>query len=212
MLFTPTVVLGLRGMERVLDAVPTPIPTAAPAGATGRRSLGALLPVVLPVLLVAPALAVQAPAFVDQLREFKKLVSHEPYAVPEFAFYHGSFVDRYQQRASQDYRTFLPLVQFLREPGSLPGPIYVFGNPLITLLSGREDIMPIHGWSWEVFPEPLWQELPSDLEHYRPVYVFFQEQAADLVGRRSPETMAVIARHYVIDHDTPLGRWYRLVG
>ena len=75
---------------------------------------------------------------------------------------------RYQRQVSRDYATTLDEVAFLGEPGSLPGRIYVFGDPLYHLLSGRGQAIPLNGWFMEVLHDAQWAQVTAQLVAARP--------------------------------------------
>lgn len=197
LLFTPTAVLCVRGIDVVMHRAQTFLGQD--------RSTRALA-----LLLVTPALLAAVPPAAEELRQASRMWSHEPYYETEYAFYHGDSIDRYHQRKSEEYRAILPIAQFLRQPDSLPGPIYIIGNPLIYLFSGRQQALPVHGWSWQMMTTQQWQELPKEIERFRPVYVFVDTMFLPVIEQRNPAVLETILSMYAVDHETPMGIWYRL--
>jgi hypothetical protein len=115
---------------------------------------------------------------------------------------------RYQQAVSGEYATVLSEVAFLREPGSLPGRIYVFGNPLYYYLSGRRQAIPLNGWFMEMAPSALWQQVAAQMEEVRPPYIFVAKIEAELIKKHSPKLTTLLHTAYLPLRGSQAGRWY----
>jgi len=145
-------------------------------------------------LLLSPALGLLA----------RKAV---PLAQERFAWSQESRL-RYQRAVSGAYTTVLSEVAFLREPGSLPGRIYVFGDPLYYFLSGRGQAIPLNGWFMEMAPSAQWQQVAARIEEVRPPYIFVARIEAELVRTRSPELTALLDTAYLPLRGSQAGLWY----
>jgi len=198
LLFVPTVVLVVRGVDVALVILRQRLPTHPKL----------LMPAA--VLLVFPPLASMLPAAAQEAKLAIRMVAHPDYLPTEQDFHRGDRVDLYRQRMSEDYRLYMPMTEFLRRPDSLPGPIYVFGNALIYLFAGRTQALPEQGCCWDLFVSPQWEMLPRRLEQFRPIYVFVDPPMLDMIPVRSPAAWAVLEGDYVVERDEPTGRWYRL--
>jgi hypothetical protein len=199
LLFVPTAALAVRGIDLALAYVDDAL-------AERRRAVA----VAVLLLVGLPLAAAVAPA----AREARELVKSYKWATPqaggEEGFYAGGWIALYQQRESPDYRRNMPMAQFLRDPSSLPGPIYVIGNPLIYLFSGRRQALPVNGWSLDWCVDALWQRLPRDIQTHRPVYIFIDEMFRSTLAERNPQVLETIGRLYTTQSVEPFGRWYRL--
>ena len=77
----------------------------------------------------------------------------------------------YRHAVGRDYGWIREHLLSLRNPAG-GEPIYVFGDPLIYLVTERRQAIPINGWSWEAYPSELWKLLPEMLAAARPAYLF----------------------------------------
>ena len=114
---------------------------------------------------------------------------------------------RFQKDVSKGYVTVLRDVGFLREPGSLPGRIYVFGDPLYHFLSGRGQAIPLNGWFMEVALAGQWRQIAMQLDAARPPYIFVATAEADLVGHSS-EVTSLLRTAYRPFRESQAGSWY----
>jgi hypothetical protein len=94
---------------------------------------------------------------------------------------------------SGDNPRALALTEFLRRPGSEPGPIYVFDNPLLYVVSGRRPAVPALS-PWFTPTTELWHGLVLDLEAAEPAYILVSEEALDLVVGYDPSLADDVAR------------------
>lgn len=115
---------------------------------------------------------------------------------------------RYRESLNSSYASASRAVAFLAEAGSLPGPIFVFGNPLHYVLAGRSQAIPLNGWFMEVAPAAQWREIARQLAEARPAYVFVAPTEAGLIQRHSPELTALLASSYRQGHRSADGTWY----
>ena len=104
--------------------------------------------------------------------------------------------------------TVLSEVAFLREPGNLPGRIYVFGNPLYYFLSGRGQAIPLNGWFMELMLTDQWQQVERQLEEVLPPYIFVARDEADLITKRSPQLAHLLRTAYMPLRASQAGSWY----
>lgn len=188
LLFVPVGVLAVRGVDLALSRF-------APLVTARRRSTALLC-----LLLVAPAVAYELVPWGANLRRAATVMIAG-----------GSFGEPYQRSEPgyPDYDQLWQETRFLFEPDARPGPIYVFGNPLAVLLSGRRQAIPIHGWMWEIMPEPMWQALPGQLAAAHPAYIFIDSFYQRVVAERSPEMMEFLASQYRLAHSSAVGVWYQ---
>lgn len=157
---------------------------------------GALRPGTLAALIVVTATAATA---LPTVRRAGQLAWHARTGALDVA--------SYRRGQSDEYGTIADSVALLPADGRRP--IYVFGNPLYYLLSGREQAIVVHGWAWGLMPKRMWRELPAMLEAARPGRIFFTVADEKLVRYHAPEILALIERDYVREREDGLGTWYR---
>jgi hypothetical protein len=118
-------------------------------------------------------------------------------------------VREYQIQVNRYYRRIWWETRFLADADAFPGPIYVFGNPIYLLLSGRDQALPIHGWGWEFFLQSQWEALPSQLAGASPPYLYVSTFYKKVIAERSPAVKAWIEEFYVPIKTNARGTWYR---
>jgi hypothetical protein len=116
----------------------------------------------------------------------------------------------YQRRFSPDYDQIWRNTRFLLGRDALPGPIYVFGNPLYFQFAGRDQAIATHGWAWEFLLQSQWSELPTQLSRAVPSYIFVSPYYDQLLRTRSARTLAWIRSKYAILFSDSAGTWYIL--
>lgn len=119
----------------------------------------------------------------------------------------------YQSVVSQDYQmsdyqTALAEVAFLSAPSSLPGKIFVGGNPVYYYLSGREPAVAANGWMLELFLPEQWEQLTGQLAQARPPYIFIAAEYPVLISERSPATARFLEEQYRVLRQSRAGVWY----
>ena len=117
---------------------------------------------------------------------------------------------QYQRSSSSAYLEALAEVRFLSEPGSLPGDIYVFGDPIYYLLSGRNQAIALNGWGPELWLPSQSMRLTEQLSQTCPPYIF--NAMGNLVSERSPGTARFIDENYHALRRSNQGIWYVLKG
>lgn len=115
---------------------------------------------------------------------------------------------QYQGEISGLYKTTLSEVEFLSKPDSLPGGIFVGGNPVYYYLSGRDPAVASNGWALELFLPKQWKLLTEQLAQARPAYIFVASDYLDLMTERSPQTSRFIDENYRVLRRGNAGVWY----
>ena len=122
---------------------------------------------------------------------------------------------RFQNRLSKGggYPKIRAEAAFLSEPGSLPGPIFVVGNPLYYWLSGRDQAVARNGASFiEYATAEDWSELTESLEQARPNYIFIQRDYDRMFASQAVKCgsfLGLLARDYRPGRRTAAGTWYQ---
>jgi hypothetical protein len=97
--------------------------------------------------------------------------------------------------------------RWLAEKRVAPGPIYVWGSPLIYLYSGRSQASPIQGWNLSLMAPSLYDRLYADLEQRPPAAVFVERGSKEAALRQDTAVAALLAR-YTRAAELASGTWY----
>lgn len=173
--------------------------TAALAGrvwTTGRRGFAWLA-----LCGVAAYIAVPLPqAGIDTAR---RIFGERPYASP-------TALERYRAASSVEYAQAERDAAFLKHANNDARDIYVFGNPLIYVLTGRGQALGINGWALHLYTPKVWERLNVQLLAAAPPYVFvLQGYDKGLIPDRSPRTAALLVTNYAAIQATSDGTWFR---
>ena len=99
-------------------------------------------------------------------------------------------------------------VRFLNEPGALPGPIYVLGNPMIYEFSGRPAPHPLIGTAWKFYLPAQLDDVLAALDRQKVPYVYLGPYDRRVLRLR-PKLVRYLKDRYVLDHAESGGRWLR---
>jgi hypothetical protein len=110
-----------------------------------------------------------------------------------------------------DYALFARNVRFLRDPASLPGPIYVFSNPLFYYLSARRPETAFPGSWYDNYDGRIWGMLGQQLAQRLPAYVFVDNENTSLVADHAI-IAPLLRRCYREHHEDSRGMWYERAG
>lgn len=102
----------------------------------------------------------------------------------------------YQIGVSTDYARLARQTAILGASDALQGPIYVLGDPILYRLTKRDQAIPTSGWSWDRFPESMWARLVPELVAAKPVYIFIEPNAYELIHQRCPQAETFILQNY----------------
>ena len=108
-----------------------------------------------------------------------------------------SAIERYRNAVGRDYGWIREHLLAFRDPAG-GEPIYVFGDPLVYLVTERRQAIPVNGWSWEAYPSEMWEVLPEMLAAARPAYLFVDNLDEELIGENSRPTRQFIDTDYVL--------------
>jgi hypothetical protein len=188
LLFLPVAVLAVRGIDLLLLRLR--------AAGVGNG------------LLHAASLLLVLPAFANTLQE---AAINVPAFTQAFVARDGGGTEGYRRAVSGVYAEIADRVAAVRDEVP-PGPVYVFGNPLVYLLLGRTQAIPTQGWGWEWAISEQWQRLAPDLQAAAPPVIYLSHFYRPFVERRSPATMALLAETYQVLREDAAGTWYRRRG
>jgi hypothetical protein len=157
---------------------------------------GWLIQILVAVLAVSVGLTAIAPA--DKVRA---LAEHDlALTVRAREEYRWSWSDAYRA-ADED-------LDVLRSSRVLPGPIYVFGDPVLLLRAHRPQAVPILGWGPEFLDGRAWRELEADLRATEPSYIVVDDYVGSIIIRRYPTILEWIEASYAIAFVGASGTWY----
>ncbi len=130
--------------------------------------------------------------------------------VRERPFASSAALERYRVASSTEYAGAVVDAELPLRVGSDPGPIYVFGNPLIYVLANRPQAIAMTSWASYLHPPSIWARLDNELSAARPIYIFvLEDRGVDISSARSPNISLTLARDYVEAARTVDGTWYR---
>ena len=115
---------------------------------------------------------------------------------------------KYQTVFRKDYTLLRSEVDFLSQPGSLSGEIFVAGDPSIYYLSGRTQATSLNAWSLELFLSEQWPQLLEELDLSKPPYIFISNNYQTLIKKEFPKILELIEKRYHILSKTTDGIWY----
>ncbi len=115
---------------------------------------------------------------------------------------------RRQYQSKLLYGGALSEVAFLSEPQSLPGDIYVFGDPRYYFLSSRRQAIAINGLYPPTLLPELWMQIFQELKQAHPPYIFISKDWKDLVSERSPQLASFLQENYRVLRLSESGTWY----
>ncbi|MBD2519041.1 glycosyltransferase family 39 protein [Nostoc sp. FACHB-973] len=115
---------------------------------------------------------------------------------------------KYQTVFREDYTSLRSEVKFLSQAGSLPGEIFVAGDPSIYYLSGRTQATSLNAWSLELFVSDQWPQLLQELDLSKPPYIFISDDYQTLIKEEFPKILELIEKKYHILSKGNDGIWY----
>ncbi len=186
-LFTPAGILGVRGCA------------AIPARLLVRAQLSRLQAHALTLLLLF------APCTTLAVSTGQKISAY----IEVILFKNGDG-DDLRRFVNRRYAEIEHSVRFLKQDTARPGRIYVFGDPLYYLLSGRDPALPIMGWPWEYFLDSQWVHLPRQLAHMRPPYIYVDRENRRHMELRGGGVLDFLLRDYVPFSNDTRGTWYQI--
>jgi len=115
----------------------------------------------------------------------------------------------FKRFVSGSYADIAHSVRFLSSDTARPGKIYVFGNPLYYMLSGRDPALPIIGWPWQYFLDAQWVYIPKQLAHAKPPYIYVDRENDKLMKLRGGGVRDYLLENYAPFTTDRKGTWYQ---
>jgi hypothetical protein len=133
--------------------------------------------------------------FVPEAGRFKRVVEH-----PVGVFRDGPTQVEYQALQQSDYGHLQAWLAPISGTDALPGPIIVFGNPVVQWASGRLQSGSIPGFNTVMLSDYYWQIFIREMRADPPTYVYFgfvrNGDMRQLVRDRAPQVDALLNSQY----------------
>jgi hypothetical protein len=91
-----------------------------------------------------------------------------------------------------------------------PATLYVMGDPLVYVVLGKVQAVPVHGWALEFFSPLSWERLTQELTSELPEAILLMPYYAELVDRKAPAIRDLLNDRYDLGSRTSFGDWYVL--
>jgi hypothetical protein len=117
---------------------------------------------------------------------------------------------QYQTFFRPKYPSLRSEANFISQPGSLVGDIYVAGDPSIYYFSGRTQATILRGWALEYFLSEQWSALIKQLELSKPPYIFIDYEPQAIIKDKFPNLLEFVEQKYQILSQKNDGIWYIL--
>jgi hypothetical protein len=160
------------------------------------RAREAMLCVLPAALAVSVGLAAIFPA-----RKLRSLIDHE------FASTADSRTN-FQRSWNIAYRNADEDLGRLHRGRVLPGPFYVFGDPVLLLRANRPQGASILGWGPDFLDRKEWQVLHAELQANLPPYIIVDAYSASKIRSRYPVMMGLLQSKYEVAFVGASGTWY----
>ncbi len=183
----------------LLSSVGVGIAAAASAAFYPRRCLShGMLHAVAAALAVSVGLSAIGPA-----RKLRGLTEHG------FALT-GDARDAFQRSSYDSYRAADADLAVLMMGDGSPGPLYVFGDPVLLLRAHRPQPIPFAGWVPEYLDRTAWEEMARDLGSALPAYIVIDAATESTIRTRNPAILELVASKYRVSFVGASGVWYVL--
>lgn len=153
------------------------------------------------LLLLTALIASFGLAAIAPVNKLQALIEHD------FALHTEARV-AFQGSWNPAYRAAHEDLAHLHSGDVLPGPLYVFGDPVVLLRSGRPQAAAMHGWGPEKLLPRAWQELHRDLRSASPPYIVVDGSSESIIRVRDPALMEFIEARYEPAFVGASGTWY----
>ena len=130
--------------------------------------------------------------------------------------------EEYRKAIDAKYWAYWNSTHFLRESTAIPGDIYIFGDPMMLMLSGRKQApIPLNGWGLWTTVASQWRQLPVWFKETYVPYIFIATENLPLIQSRSPELIKLLKNSYKKlwevgpEHSAGpwvAGTWYEILG
>lgn len=130
----------------------------------------------------------------------------------DFALESDQRISFQSENSNGSYGQISDEVEFLKVPGSRPGPIFVAGDPLYYWLGGRAHAIAQSGWTLEYYVTDQWRVMAEEIDTALPVYIFVSHDSEGVIDLHGWEFAAVLAERYDVLRESEAGTWFEQVG
>ena len=187
LLYLPFALFAMLGADCALDWL-------------GRRlALGEGAKVAIAIVAFVPALFGYTQVVADRvllLQEHEEEISRSDF-------------DGFRVSVSEVYADAIEIAAAL-SANAEPGSIYVMGDPLVYVVTGKEQAVPVHGWSLELFSPLIWARLVRELMTERPEAIFVASYYKPLLNAKAPVIRDFLDSNYILGPKLSHGDWYLL--
>jgi len=114
----------------------------------------------------------------------------------------------FRARVYPVYREAAEETAFLSASRSLPGGIFVAGNPVFYHVSGREQALVLNGWALEYFLPEQWVELRGEIGSGKAAYLYLVAEVWNSLPGFQPELRRTIEERYALLRGNDAGCWF----
>ncbi|MCC5645491.1 hypothetical protein LC607_21580 [Nostoc sp. CHAB 5824] len=114
----------------------------------------------------------------------------------------------YQTVFRKKYPSLHSEANFISQPESLAGEIYVAGDPSIYYFSGRTQATILRGWALEYFLPEQWVKLIEQLDSSKPPYIFIDYGPQAIIKEYFPKMLEFVEQKYQVLRQSNNGIWY----
>ena len=118
---------------------------------------------------------------------------------------------KYQTVFRPIYSSLRSEAEIISQKTSLPGEIYVAGDPSIYYFSGRTQATSLRGWALEYFLPEQWPKLLEQLDSSKPPYIFIDYVQQATIKKNFPKMLEFVRQRYRILRENNNGIWYILL-
>ncbi|MEH1944689.1 MAG: hypothetical protein V7L01_31360 [Nostoc sp.] len=115
---------------------------------------------------------------------------------------------KYQTSFRAKYPLLRSEADFISQPESLPGNIYVAGDASIYYFSGRTQATSLRGWALDYFLPEQWPKLIEQLDLSKPPYIFIDYIQEHTIKKNFPKMLEFIDQRYRMLRQNSNGIWY----
>lgn len=180
LLFVPIGILATKGLDILWDSL---------------KELRSLIPAILLIFLLF------LPFSLALIKKSATLVSKN------FALTEDTRL-QYQTVFRKKYPSLHSEANFISQSGSIPGDIYVAGDPSIYYFSGRSQATILRGWALEYFLSEQWSALINQLDSSKPPYIYIDYEPQAIIKKSFPKMLEFVEQRYQILRQDNNGIWY----
>lgn len=116
----------------------------------------------------------------------------------------------FRKEMHQPFDDSLDEAEFIRSEIGPDETFHVFGDPLILMLSGRSDAIPINGWAPQTWSPEMWNRIFDQLREARPDYVYISAYVGALMRPRAPALWQFLKDNYSVVTSDKYHAWVEL--